>query len=372
MNTNERLRDLRALARAYLREASTLEYAALTERQARPWPSAAFGAAGVGYALWRATGRDRPRLLDEADRILREAARCPLDDFNSPEMGMTADLRASLSYGPAGVGCVQLLVARARGDEPTYARELAAYLAVIRSRDFSSDEMLFGVAGLLNGARILHRHTGEESLSSAADALSDRLLAGADRWLDGAHWAFAHGTAGILHALLSWCHHTRREPAPELRRMLARFSDRAERGDLKTPAFVGPDTDLWRRTWCNGASGLALLWAKAYESTREERYLTLARSCGRVVVSHRRLGGSDLCCGLGGRGYALLALDRIDRGGAWHEHAVALTSSAALRMRRASGPWPNGLYKGYPGLVCLVGDLARGPRGRLGFPLVEG
>jgi hypothetical protein len=45
-------------------------------------------------------------------------------------------------------------------------------------------------------------------------------------------------------------------------------------------------------------------------------------------------------------------------------------SLAARATRQLRGPWPNGLLKGYTGIVCLALDLARERQPR-GFPLVE-
>jgi serine/threonine-protein kinase len=127
-----------------------------------------------------------------------------------------------------------------------------------------------------------------------------------------------------------------------------------------------------QRSWCNGAAGLVLLWARAYEHTPSPFYLDRARRAARTLLHHTSGVMGDLCCGLGGRAYALLAMDRIEPDHFWYERALEMGSRAVGASLERVGEWPNGLYKGFPGLVCLAADLSCAARDRIGFPLVEG
>jgi serine/threonine-protein kinase len=171
--------------------------------------------------------------------------------------------------------------------------------------------------------------------------------------------SFAHGRAGTLHALLGWAIALERPLPASVTDELAGFDGRVERA----PALG--------ESWCNGDAGMVLLWARAYECLADGEYLQRARRCARRLGAHLSLATGDLCCGLAGRAYALLAMDRIDPDGGWYERAVTMARRAATSMRRSVGAWPNGLFRGLPGLVCLADDLVRPPR-RRGFPLVEG
>jgi serine/threonine-protein kinase len=151
---------------------------------------------------------------------------------------------------------------------------------------------------------------------------------------------------------------------------MGRLAVDVERG-LSTPALT-PNNPGFERSWCNGAAGLVLLLVRAYESSRDEQYLSLSRSYARTLLTHTEGVGGDLCCGLGGRSYALLAMDRIDPGRDWARLAVNMGALAADALVENSGPWPNGLYKGFPGLVYLAEDLSKAPRVGAGFPFVEG
>jgi serine/threonine-protein kinase len=279
-------------------------------------------------------------------------------------------LQQSLYYGPAGVGFVRILVARARDDAATYTRELAGYLAYCRSRTLAhADELLLGAAGLLNGARILHRHTREPRLATAASALAARLLdrisCPADGWLSLTSWGFGHGTAGIFHSLLSWSRAFDGALPVEFSAGLARFAEAARRDELNVRAGLA-------RSWCNGSAGNVLLWTAAFECTQNEGYLELAERDALALLRQSPNVGADLCCGSAGRAYALLAMDRVQPNRGWHERALELGERAARAIRAAPGKWPHGLYKGYPGLVCLSYDLAHASNERAGFPLVEG
>jgi serine/threonine-protein kinase len=114
------------------------------------------------------------------------------------------------------------------------------------------------------------------------------------------------------------------------------------------------------------------LWVRAHERTPSARYVARARRAARSLLTHTAGAPGDLCCGLGGRAYALLAMDRIEPAHGWYEAALGMADRAVAAMLQGSGEWPNGLNAGYPGLVCLAGDLLSRGRDRVGFPLVEG
>jgi serine/threonine-protein kinase len=69
----------------------------------------------------------------------------------------------------------------------------------------------------------------------------------------------------------------------------------------------------------------------------------------------------DLCCGLAGRGYALLALHRATGEPRWLERAreLAETGAAAAEALESEEHPPYALYKGALGLILLASDLDR-------------
>jgi eukaryotic-like serine/threonine-protein kinase len=66
--------------------------------------------------------------------------------------------------------------------------------------------------------------------------------------------------------------------------------------------------------------------------------------------------GLDLCCGLGGRAYALLALHRASGDEYWLKGARGLVERA-LRPRVADDPFALSLYKGALGPAVLAAEL---------------
>jgi hypothetical protein len=209
--------------------------------------------------------------------------------------------------------------------------------------------LLHGRAGFLIAALVLERRLGSEHARALADDLAASLL--------DLHWClpsggFAHGDAGVMHALFEWAH-VRRCALPAGVGALLEHLARPRRAP---PRLHG--------SWCNGAAGDVLLWCKAYRHFADPRYLGLAerraRDCGRIP----RTAGS-LCCGQGGAAYALLALARVRPDGNARERALAHTARAVRALRTGH---PNSVLRGYPGLLCLATDVLESDGG---FPLVE-
>jgi serine/threonine-protein kinase len=369
---SEAVREFRGFARAYLAQMGDLPYPWLRASQNRPWPSVAFGAAGIAYALLEQDGRGRQRRLEHADRWLRSAARAAPSEYAVPDLPTRA-VRHSFHYARAGTNYVAQLVADTRHHHRRYERALQTWLVACRNAVRGPSELLLGVAGYLNAARILHRRTGDARALAAGDTLAEVLLTRGQRragsWARERPFGFAHGRAGICHALLGWSMHAKRDLPGWFFGDLARTTREIER--LGVAKLVPGADAAFQRGWCNGASGLVLLWTKAYEHTNERGYLRMARLGARSALTCVRGALPDLCCGLAGRAYAFLAMDRVEPGQSWYERAVDFGVKAAERMLADRGSWPHGLYKGYPGLVCLARDLARSKNERRGFPLVE-
>jgi serine/threonine-protein kinase len=334
---------LRALVVAWLEQTQPLRYRDLPARQDPPFSSLTFGAAGIAYALYRAgVALGDGALLDRGERWAeaagRHAGRLPA---------------ASLAYGRGGIRFVRVLLAQARGER---AQVRARVGELVRAaRPHGPTELLFGTAGQLTGTLVLLEATGDDRLRGLADRHA-RALLGAPAWTRGADRALAHGQAGPFYALLRWARTTGGTLPAWFWSALDRLAREAGPWLRARESAQKPVLD---RTWCNGSAGLALLWAAA-SAQRGARFARLARSAARAGLAASHLAGGDLCCGLAGRAYALLAAGM-------RAEALSLAAAAAAQMR---GRWPNGLLKGYPGLVCLALDLAheRTPRG---FPLLE-
>lgn len=362
-------RKLDAFARLYLEQARAMTYAQLAERQEPPVGSLALGAAGLAYFFWRAARRCRnDALLEDAARWLHAVARAPGDPFLIPELGPRV-IRDSVYFGPDGLLFAQILVAHARGERADAAARL--FRARCCALAGAPSELLFGAAGYLASAQHLWEETGDTRFRAAAEDVAAALLRRQARWSRLPARGLAHGRAGVLRTLLRWsrnaagrarggCDDTVRVLSAPLARLAEEGAGRLRRARA-TPAAEA----ALSRTWCDGAAGMALLWAEAYAHEHDPRYAALARACGRELLRGIRGTGADLCCGHAGRGYALLAVADIDGRASWREAA----QQAAVRAMRGGGPWPNGILKGYPGAALLAWDVHR--RGdAAAFPLI--
>jgi hypothetical protein len=336
-------RVLRALVRDYLGAALAIDYRELTRRQPAPFASIGYGAGGIVFALLRAGMIDEAaRWLDGARRGAR-GRRAFLDGRIPPRF-----VASSVSDGPAGLDYLGARVAHLLGDRRARARHLGRFVAHARGGPRPA-EVLHGRAGFLIAALDLERQLGDERARDVADELAASLLD--PRW-ELPTTAFAHGDAGVLHALLEWAHVRGRALPGEV---VARLDQVAAPRAVPAPLAIG---------WCNGAAGDLLLWAKAFRHDRDPRHLDRAEAHARACRPTGEVDAS-LCCGLGGAAYALLALERVAPGRGAADAALALGARAAGHLCSA---YPNAVLRGYPGLVCLAIDLLGGGGG---FPLVE-
>ena len=353
-----------------------------------PTSSVNNGAAGFAYALLRmARQRGDERMLAAADvwitRAVRDVAQAPDAALFNPELDLTSDVigRSSLSHMPAGVHCVEALVAHARGDERALRLALGAF-AVSAGGPRTDVDVAFGRAGLLLGCTLLHEAPGIAALEEGRGivALGNDLAAELTTILSDeapgsspslSPLGAAHGWAGVLFALLRWHTVTGAALPSALRTRLD------ELAALATPVGRGvcwprtterlPAEDGLRASWCNGSAGFVSLWLQAEQSFGTPRYGALAEAAGWTTFDAPPAGG-DLCCGLAGRAYALMGLYRHTGDRRWWSRAAELGERAAGRIRTFSRR-ADSLYNGEVGVALLAADLAAPDHS--GLPLYE-
>ena len=108
-------------------------------------------------------------------------------------------------------------------------------------------------------------------------------------------------------------------------------------------------------SWCNGSAGFVHLWLTAERVLGDEGYRELATGAARDAIGPIETG-VDLCCGLAGRAYALLALHRTSGDEHWLKEARSLTLRS-LQPRLADRPFALSLYKGALGPAVLAAEL---------------
>jgi serine/threonine-protein kinase len=276
----------------------------------------------------------------------------------------------SLLYGADGIRLVRVLIAKSRDRRRSFEARARAFVAAQRRTRVRPFEFLFGRAGQLAGTLCLLDATSDSRFESLAFEQARGLLGPTTArvrpaWTRAPNLGFAHGRAGVFHALLRFHRATGSALPSWFFAELDRLADDVSAAPW--PERAEPRATVLARSFCNGAAGLTLLWASAFECTRRARYWELARTGLEAFSAIREGGPGNLCCGLAGYAYAFLAVDRALGSARSLSQAGPLALAAIEQM---DGRWPFGLLKGYPGLVCLALDLGRGREPR-GFPLVE-
>lgn len=304
------------------------KYVELPDMQPEPFATLGRGGAGTAYALWRLGEKRRAKVWAKAavaDRRKRAVEQEIMKD----------DRRASIVFGPSGARWAMALIAP--DQSAGYARAL---------RDVPLDEVVCGAAGHVLAARALPTPPAVVAKLSARVVANVRTRI-ATPWTAADAGRFAHHWPGQLYTALV--------VAPDADLIAATERMAA----LWTPEDVAAG---FGGSWCNGAAGMLLLFARALELGGDLR--AAATKAAEVAIAHRGMM-MGLCCGDIGIAYALLALARVDGNPAWIAQA---REAAAHEIGRALYHHPNGLYYGHPGLVSLALDLVEAPHG---FPTIE-
>jgi hypothetical protein len=313
--------------------------------------SVARGAAGIAYALLRlACQQQSARLLAFADAWATRAV-----------LGGVPEGEASLYYGLAGAHVVRSLVSSSLGDVESQLEAIEAFLALSwpppRQVELSS-----GNAGLLLACALLLEQLPANNPPAAArlQAFGSELLGKLCPHLDAmgavasnptlAPLGIAHGRPGPVLAALRWCQTVGRPLPPPLQRRLDEVADQAQMVGVN-PAARG------RRIsgWCSGSAGHVFLWALAYRTGNQTRYLGLAEGAAfdAWIASD---SGFNLCCGLAGRSYALLSMYELTGDKEWLRRARELATRAAELARYQPEPRKRSLFHGRLGVAILVAE----------------
>ena len=348
-----------------------------------PGVSINYGSAGLALgALHAAQRRGDSDLLAVADAWIGRSAR-NIDDargFYNAEIEITAEMvgEASPYHTPSGVHAVDALIARATGNTIRQSAAVKRFLECA-SRPAAGLDITLGRASTLIGSAILL-----DALPKSEVTLEDELRAFGtsamrEIWLqldtkqrvgagDVEYLGIAHGWAGFMYAALAWCAVAQVPPPNGIERRLDELAATAMpsgRG-IEWPWVLGQKGDPPTMSgWCNGSCGYVFLWTLAHKMFGEARYLDLALGAGWNSWESRD-PASTLCCGLAGRGYALLNLYRHTGERAWLERAQLLCARTlydATNYRE----FRHSLYKGELGLAVLAADVEDPAWGRMPF-----
>jgi serine/threonine-protein kinase len=320
--------------------------------------------------------REDPELLALADLwSVRTGVRAQQEGaFSSAELDITPEIvgRSTPYHTISGVHWVRACVAQAVNDVVGFNQ--ACDDLVRASHDLSTNpDLTLGRAGTLVafGSLIdLGRSMPLVDLSfvrAAGDGLAASLTAHLESLAPIAeeptlkYLGIAHGWSGIVYALLRW------REATGSGTTTAALVDRLDQ--LASAAEPTADGLRWPRlrrnsrsrsvdfvpSWCNGTAGFVHLWLTAERVLGEAGYRELACGAARDALGPVE-SGVDLCCGLSGRAYAVLALHRASGDEFWLREARKL-AFRALRPRMLDAPFALSLYKGAVGPVVLAEEL---------------
>jgi serine/threonine-protein kinase len=351
-----------------------------------------FGSAGIAYAFYRlALLRNDADLLSLADvwgtRARNHIGRASA--YYSPRMGLT---RAALGPGSlyhtaTGIHLVRALIARAMGDLVSL-RDTAAAFGRLAARRCDLSDLTLGRSGVLLGCALMleaipdHPLLDRKPLVALGNRLARQLWQELESLppvgtLEGiVNLGIAHGWGGLLYAQLRW-QTASGSPLPlgmEARlEQLANCAEPYGRG-LRWPwrdaHRVGNDS--YMAGWCNGSGGLVQLWLLAAQACRDARFVELAQGAAWNAWEDDNEHALDLCCGLSGRAYSLLALYRHTGDADWLRRARILAASASALDVAPGDVLRDGgtsLYKGRLGAALLSAEIERPESARM--PLFE-
>ena len=178
----------------------------------------------------------------------------------------------------------------------------------------------------------------------------------------------AHGWAGFLYATLTWCRVAGADVPSSVEPRLAELAALARpsgRGLVWPWMLAGDGARATMPGWCNGSAGYVFLWTLAADALGRRDLLDLAVGAAWDAWDAPDTAAS-LCCGLAGRGYALLNLYRATGETVWLTRARHLAERGAARGGFEESH-RHSLWKGDMGLAALAADLERPEQAAMPF-----
>jgi lantibiotic modifying enzyme len=318
------------------------------------------GTSGIGLFLAQAAARS-------GDALLRRTARGALRQAAARAGGYAASAPHGFYGGGAGVGCALVLAGNELGDAEAIAAGRALLLGLPTDASIPDvTDIIGGIAGTV-AALVLAADAfgGDAALLARAGEFAERVVERGQRDARGAiSWhtlgdkranltGFAHGTAGIAHALLLL---DALKPDPALREAAAGAfayeaatfdSTQANWPDYRLLPGQPPGPVGYPVAWCHGAAGIV-------------RSRLFAETCGGFQVASEieaglgttaryaeqwcRAPNADFTACHGIFGLLDTLLDGVRSGRDAHAPALAaIVAYATERFHRGERPWPSGL-----------------------------
>jgi serine/threonine-protein kinase len=324
--------------------------------------------------------------MAQADAWSLSAERRATDDgaFTNKEIGETDkhDGEISTLFGPPGPQATKALIAAAMGDWATQANACAEFV-MLGSKPSENLDATLGLSGiLLSGAMLMSPSGVSTDTTAVVNELGNRVLAALWESID-VHppigergpvkfLGIAHGWAGFLYATLQWCNAAGTDLPTNMSTRLLELAACAEPFGLglrwPSERYLGqkPSTRNYMSGWCHGTAGYSILWNLAYRILKDQEFSLLAHRAA-IYTWEDPDGYPSLCCGLAGRGYALLDHYRSSGDSTWIDRAAILVDRAVDGRSRIPTNMRHSLYKGELGIATLISDLTRPESARFPF-----
>ncbi|WP_165422278.1 lanthionine synthetase LanC family protein [Rhizobium ruizarguesonis] len=297
------------------------------------------------------------------------------DDFQ-PELDL------GLYSGRPGVAFAAIIIGRLIGDESLFDAGLSRLLSYDLNNIAGKRglDITTGIAGLIPIFIYIHQLGNTEALDIAID-LAGTLGKTARRSERGLSWdttnaaqtgvpdlvGFAHGAGGIGWSLLELFNATQRD---EYRSMAFEAFDYEEswfdfeRGNWPDFRGFNPADDGGRPgftcAWCHGAPGIGFSRLRAFQITKEQRFLDQSLAALKTTVHgiNRDIGGNfSLCHGLSGNSDLLIFAADVLKNKEYSDIASRVGEIGIELYLKADKPWPCGV-SGFSSTPNLMLGLA--------------
>ncbi len=319
-----------------------------------------------------------------SDRVVGEAAEGGIRQALSRVAGMDEKSQLGLFSGRLGIAYAAILTGEKLREESFVAEGQAMMTRLCGgSHDGAGLDVIEGYAGVIPVMLRLWRDFGKEEFKNFAIRSGEHLTALAQQEDVGCSWnttdfrkrnltGFAHGVAGIVHALWELFRATGEE----------RFGAAAAAGieyenhyfdsvEQNWPDFrvfpnhsgVDPDKIFYSCAWCHGAPGIGLSRLRAFEITGRENYLRdveAAIATTRLKNNLRVTPNFSLCHGLLGNAELFLESARILSRPELLEDALRPAIILTDEFLDQGVPIPNGMNNNFDNPELMTGTAGMG------------
>ncbi len=341
------------------------------ELNAGPIASVTFGAAGIAYSLCRLSClKNDPELLSAADIFIHKAIFISdqYDAFFNKKLDLHPENVGQISfyYNIPGLHYVRAIICYALGDQFGLSSAIEDYVRSVKPPSDKIDLNL-GMAGALHGCSLLiDMAPSNNALLDFGNSLYFKIcniiesLEDINDCNSFSDLGIAHGWAGILYSLLSWCKKVEIIPSFHINDRLEQLAHQAEpwKRGLRWKSYVEKSNQnfgTYTSSWCTGTAGFVYLWTLAYKLSGKKSFLELAEGASWHVWEDESDIG-DLCCGLAGRSFSLLTFFKCSEDKIWLRRAAHLGKKAS-QAYDIGGDVRFSLFKGALGVFLLLEEL---------------